>query len=83
MLGSIPRTTECRGGWPSDLPNSSFPDRNDGPVHLEVVVVLRVDVGKTLTGKLTQHMVDEARCRFGGIVPALKGGNQNRLGQWW
>ena len=71
-----------RGGRPGDLSNATLADGDHRAVHLEVVVVLGVDIGEPLAGELIQDVVDQTSRGLSGVIPALEGREQHRLVEW-
>ena len=89
-FGSIPsRRTASRSGagerrveegrlGPVDAPRHAVDERHVRPRHLEVVELLRVDVGEALGGPGLREVAECERGALRPVVPAAEGGDQHR-----
>ena len=69
------------GRRPGDPPGDAVDQRHRRPVDLEVVVVVGIDLGQRLGVPDQLEMLDRARRRVAGVVPALEGGDDDGVGE--
>ncbi len=68
-----------RGGRPGDLAAAVRPDADHRAVHLEVVVLLRVELVDLLRAPRLVQVLERLARGGPGVVPALEGGEQDGL----
>ena len=79
-VGAGRRRQQDPRGRPAD-PAAAVVGHDPGPVDLEVVVVLRVELRDRLGVPDLRQVVDRGRGRLTGVVPALEGSDHDRVAQ--
>jgi hypothetical protein len=75
--------SRCAGGedrvlWPVDLARLALGEADRRPGHLEVVELLRVELGDRLGLERDRDRLERGGGGTGGVVPAGEGGNEDR-----